>query len=146
MRVALQRIAEGAKEKIQMSSQQHLDKFALPGGYVFFQQYRKCGKPSCATCRTGPGHGPYWFARSPAGRVRYLGRDLPSDIAQRRLDYIESLSYASSEYTRLLRAVSALSSYLSASYLSPPDLLALDSFFLPDVVVDDDTFDHLLVG
>lgn len=25
-------------------------------------QYRKCGKPSCSTCRDGQGHGPYWYA------------------------------------------------------------------------------------
>lgn len=25
-------------------------------------QYRKCGKPSCKTCRDGLGHGPYWYA------------------------------------------------------------------------------------
>lgn len=25
-------------------------------------QYRKCGKPSCNTCKNGQGHGPYWYA------------------------------------------------------------------------------------
>lgn len=25
-------------------------------------QYRRCGKAACATCRDGPGHGPYWYA------------------------------------------------------------------------------------
>jgi hypothetical protein len=25
-------------------------------------QFRKCGKPSCSTCRDGQGHGPYWYA------------------------------------------------------------------------------------
>ncbi len=25
-------------------------------------QYRKCGKPTCSTCRSGQGHGPYWYA------------------------------------------------------------------------------------
>jgi hypothetical protein len=26
------------------------------------KQYRKCGKPSCGTCRKTVGHGPYWYA------------------------------------------------------------------------------------
>ncbi|HET8910960.1 MAG TPA: hypothetical protein VFN23_05835 [Ktedonobacteraceae bacterium] len=25
-------------------------------------QFRKCGKSSCSTCRSGQGHGPYWYA------------------------------------------------------------------------------------
>lgn len=25
-------------------------------------QFRKCGKPSCGTCKSGQGHGPYWYA------------------------------------------------------------------------------------
>ncbi|HEY3993700.1 MAG TPA: DUF6788 family protein [Ktedonobacteraceae bacterium] len=25
-------------------------------------QFRKCGKPSCSTCKSGQGHGPYWYA------------------------------------------------------------------------------------
>jgi hypothetical protein len=25
-------------------------------------EYRRCGRPSCRTCRMGPGHGPYWYA------------------------------------------------------------------------------------
>jgi hypothetical protein len=36
----------------------------LPGDqHITYQlQYRKCGKPSCSTCRDGQGHGPYWYA------------------------------------------------------------------------------------
>ena len=25
-------------------------------------QFRKCGKASCSTCKSGQGHGPYWYA------------------------------------------------------------------------------------
>ena len=25
-------------------------------------QFRKCGKSSCNTCKSGQGHGPYWYA------------------------------------------------------------------------------------
>jgi hypothetical protein len=48
--------------------------------------YRQCGKPSCRTCRIGPGHGPYWYAywhkgsqlRSVfIGKVRPASRDTP---------------------------------------------------------------------
>ena len=36
----------------------------LPGDqHITYQlQYRKCGKPTCRTCRQGQGHGPYWYA------------------------------------------------------------------------------------
>jgi hypothetical protein len=44
-------------------------------------QYRKCGKPSCSTCRNGQGHGPYWYAYWREGsrlRSGYIGKALPS--------------------------------------------------------------------
>ena len=40
-------------------------------------QYRKCGKPNCSTCRTGRGHGPYWYAYWYEGtrlRSSYIGK------------------------------------------------------------------------
>ena len=43
-------------------------------------QYRKCGKPNCSTCRTGRGHGPYWYAYWHEGtrlRSSYIGKTLP---------------------------------------------------------------------
>src|SRR5262249_19097713 len=49
------------------------------------QQFRRCGKPGCPTCRPGqPGHGPYWYATWWAdGRThsQYLGRQAPAGIA-----------------------------------------------------------------
>ena len=29
---------------------------------MYYLHYLQCGDPSCRTCRTGPGHGPYWYA------------------------------------------------------------------------------------
>jgi hypothetical protein len=43
-------------------------------------QYRKCGKASCGTCRTGQGHGPYWYAYWREGtrlRSGYVGKVHP---------------------------------------------------------------------
>lgn len=44
---------------------------------TYEQQYRKCGKASCSTCRNGQGHGPYTFAYWKEGdrlRNAYLGK------------------------------------------------------------------------
>lgn len=46
-------------------------------------QYRKCGKPSCKTCREGKGHGPYWCAYWREGsrlRSGYVGKTPPDAI------------------------------------------------------------------
>lgn len=44
-------------------------------------QYRKCGKASCSTCRSGQGHGPYWYAYWREGsrlRSGYVGKTHPN--------------------------------------------------------------------
>ncbi|MBX5450597.1 DUF6788 family protein [Thermogemmatispora sp.] len=44
-------------------------------------QYRKCGKPTCSTCREGQGHGPYWYAYWREGsrlRSGYVGKERPA--------------------------------------------------------------------
>jgi hypothetical protein len=44
------------------------------------QQYVKCNKPNCQVCKTGPGHGPYWYLFWREGkkiRKRYIGKELP---------------------------------------------------------------------
>lgn len=50
--------------------------------HVTYQlQYRKCGKPSCSTCRNTQGHGPYWYAYWREGsrlRSGYVGKVHPS--------------------------------------------------------------------
>ena len=48
-------------------------------------QFRKCGKPSCSTCRTGQGHGPYWYAYWRQGsrlRSGYIGKVRPAGCKQ----------------------------------------------------------------
>ena len=51
-------------------------------GETYHQHFRKCGKPNCAVCQEGPGHGPYWYAyRMVDGKTvqRYVGKTLPLD-------------------------------------------------------------------
>ena len=48
-------------------------------------QYRKCGKPTCSTCRNGHGHGPYWYAYWRQGsrlRSGYIGKVHPDEAAK----------------------------------------------------------------
>jgi DNA-binding SARP family transcriptional activator len=58
----------------------------LPGGVhiTYTQQFRRCGKPTCAPCASGArGHGPYWYAQwREAGRSRscYLGKHPPTNL------------------------------------------------------------------
>jgi hypothetical protein len=40
----------------------------------FSAQFKSCGKPYCAVCREGKGHGPYWYAYHKGLRV-YIGRE-----------------------------------------------------------------------
>jgi uncharacterized protein DUF6788 len=58
----------------------------LPGNvHITYQlQFRKCGKPSCGTCKRGPGHGPYWYAYWREGaklRSGYIGKVQPAGVA-----------------------------------------------------------------
>jgi hypothetical protein len=46
-------------------------------------QYRKCGKPTCGTCKNGAGHGPYWYAYWREGaklRSGYIGKTQPANV------------------------------------------------------------------
>src|SRR2546428_13940599 len=61
---------------IQLPSDQHI---------TYQLQYRRCGKPSCVTCRNGQGHGPYWYAYWREGsrlRSGYVGKVHPNDEAK----------------------------------------------------------------
>jgi len=56
----------------QLPSDQHI---------TYQLQYRKCGKPSCSTCRDRQGHGPYWYAYWREGsrlRSGYIGKVSPN--------------------------------------------------------------------
>ena len=47
-------------------------------------QFRKCGKPTCGTCKAGPGHGPYWYAYWREGaklRSGYIGKTQPAAVS-----------------------------------------------------------------
>ena len=55
----------------QLSNSQHI---------TYQLQFRKCGKPTCSTCREGQGHGPYWYAywrEGPRLRSGYVGKSRP---------------------------------------------------------------------
>ncbi len=59
----------------------------------YHQQMSYCGKTRCGKCRTGIGHGPYWYAyQTVNGHVKrtYIGKELPPDVA--RLVETESAS------------------------------------------------------
>ncbi len=52
---------------------------------TYQQQYRRCNKDACSTCKAGQGHGPYWYAFwSENGRTKskYIGKDLPAQVDQ----------------------------------------------------------------
>ncbi len=60
---------------LQLPSDQHI---------TYQLQYRKCGKPSCSTCRQGQGHGPYWYAYWREGsrlRSGYIGKIPPGGVS-----------------------------------------------------------------
>ena len=49
---------------------------------TYHQQMSYCGKTRCGKCRTGIGHGPYWYAyQTVNGRVKrtYIGKELPRE-------------------------------------------------------------------
>jgi hypothetical protein len=53
----------------------------LPPSPTYRREYVRCGKQTCTSCRTGPGHGPYTYAYWRAdGRLHkcYLGKVTPS--------------------------------------------------------------------
>ncbi len=55
---------------------------------TYQHQYRKCGKSTCGTCRTGLGHGPYWYAYWREGsrlRSGYIGKVHPDEEAKAEL-------------------------------------------------------------
>ncbi len=56
-----------------------------PDQHITYQlQYRKCGKPTCSTCKSGIGHGPYWYAYWRDGaklRSGYIGKIQPPAVS-----------------------------------------------------------------
>ncbi len=63
----------------------HMTKLPTDLHITYQLQYRKCGKPTCGTCKRGPGHGPYWYAYWREGnklRSGYIGKTQPMGVAQ----------------------------------------------------------------
>lgn len=58
-----------------------MNQFSLEGT-KYYQQLRKCGKPTCSCAKDGPQHGPYWYSRANTGKVTYLGKNLPEPISR----------------------------------------------------------------
>lgn len=49
----------------------------VPRDHAVRVEYRRCGKPTCSTCSSGQGHGPYRYAVWRDGskvRRKYLGK------------------------------------------------------------------------
>jgi hypothetical protein len=65
---------KGARMTTTLPTDQHI---------TYQLQYRKCGKPSCSTCKNGVGHGPYWYAYWREGtrlRSGYIGKVAPPGV------------------------------------------------------------------
>lgn len=53
---------------------------------IYKLKYKKCYKKRCLACRTGQGHGPYWFSYQKVGRKTvetYYGRHKPPFVQER---------------------------------------------------------------
>ncbi len=49
-------------------------------GIHYRQELVKCGKPACRSCKSGPSHGPYWYAYARTSaflKKSYVGKLLP---------------------------------------------------------------------
>ncbi len=77
-----------------------MDRFELEG-QTYYQQSRKCAQ--------GQLHGPYWYRRDQvSGKVKYIGRGLPAEIAAVRATHDAMLSMMVQERRRLLSQADAL--------------------------------------
>ena len=102
-----------------------MDRFELEG-VTYYQQRRKCGKATCQVCQVGQGHGPYWYSRNQgSGRVAYIGRELPHEVAEARRYHDTLLGAMVAERRRLLALVDALSRLIGNKPLKPGDREAL---------------------
>ena len=67
-----------------MGERDHMSKLPTDQHITYQLQYRKCGKPTCGTCKVGAGHGPYWYAYWREGaklRSGYIGKTQPANLA-----------------------------------------------------------------
>lgn len=59
------------------------EKFVLEG-WTYYQEERRCGKPSCKTCQEVGAHFGYWWRRKKGSKREYIGRELPEEVNQLR--------------------------------------------------------------
>lgn len=60
-------------------------------------QFRKCGKVKCGTCKSGRGHGPYWYAYWREGNrlhSGYIGKNQPPNVPATVLARAEARLFA----------------------------------------------------
>lgn len=95
-----------------------MNSFTLEG-ITYNCQYRTCNKPTCA-CQTDPNkaHGPYWYRRV-NGRVQYIGRNLPENIARARDAHDRRLAEMSNLKRQLDAQIHALYLHMTNQYLTP---------------------------
>jgi predicted ATPase/DNA-binding SARP family transcriptional activator/Tfp pilus assembly protein PilF len=84
---AVRRYAKGGAGPIRQEAGAVSQLYPPPDAHVVYsQQFRRCNKPDCHTCRgNGPGHGPYWYAywREDGRRCsRYLGKERPVEAPE----------------------------------------------------------------
>jgi hypothetical protein len=67
-----------------MGGRETMSKLPTDQHITYQLQYRKCGKPTCGTCKSGVGHGPYWYAYWREGqklRSGYIGKTQPEAVS-----------------------------------------------------------------
>lgn len=99
-----------------------IEEFLLPG-YRFYQEFRKCNKDACKSCRDGHGHGPYWFRRNHfTGRVKYIGKKLPDEVLEAKTWYEQQRDWSKQQYKRYRACTSALKRYCDGKALEAGDV------------------------
>jgi hypothetical protein len=107
----------------------------LQEGVNYYQQGRKCGKPTCK-CAQGELHGPYWYARDVYnGQVRYLGRELPAEVLSAREAFDRLLPEMTKRRRELLRQYDALGRLLKCERLTDEDRVILEMFGFGEALV-----------
>ncbi len=89
------------------------------GGVTYRQRYRRCSRPPCVACRTGRGHGPYWYARNNTTGVSwYVGRALPPEVAAARAELLQRRAGIELHHAALRRQMAALAHLLAGAALT----------------------------